>query len=125
MKTVLFLLTLPFIFLSIHAKDIRLDYEGYSLWLDCDKKAAVRFRYNAQRDTGDFKRVKTFSIDEAVPSDCQQTSSDSYKEKGINTRFDRGHQVPANHLDHSKKAIRQSNYMTNILPQAAQMNRGA
>ncbi|HIG39559.1 MAG TPA: hypothetical protein EYQ14_03340, partial [Gammaproteobacteria bacterium] len=40
-------------------------------------------------------------------------------------RYDRGHLVPANHLDYSKKAIKQSNYMTNILPQAANMNRGA
>jgi len=33
--------------------------------------------------------------------------------------------VPANHLDYSATAIRQSNTMTNILPQAANMNRGA
>jgi len=41
------------------------------------------------------------------------------------TSFDRGHQVPANHLDHDETMIRQSNYMTNIAPQAALMNRGA
>jgi endonuclease G len=40
-------------------------------------------------------------------------------------RYDRGHLVPANHLDNSRTAIKQSNYMTNILPQAANMNRGA
>ena len=40
-------------------------------------------------------------------------------------RFDRGHLVPANHLDNSPDAIRQSNFMTNILPQASNMNRGA
>jgi endonuclease G len=39
--------------------------------------------------------------------------------------YDRGHQVPANHLDASPVAIRQSNFMTNILPQASNMNRGA
>jgi endonuclease G, mitochondrial len=33
--------------------------------------------------------------------------------------------VPANHLDYSKVAIKQSNFMTNILPQVAGMNRGA
>jgi endonuclease G, mitochondrial len=47
----------------------------------------------------------------------------TYKQKG--QRYDRGHLVPANHLDYSKVAIRQSNFMTNILPQAANMNRGA
>jgi endonuclease G len=39
--------------------------------------------------------------------------------------YERGHQVPANHLDHSKLAIRQSNFMTNSLPQTATLNRGA
>lgn len=33
--------------------------------------------------------------------------------------------MPANHLDYSKVAIKQSNYMINILPQASNMNRGA
>ncbi len=31
----------------------------------------------------------------------------------------------ANHLDYSELAIRQSNFMTNILPQTATLNRGA
>ncbi len=39
--------------------------------------------------------------------------------------YDRGHQVPANHLDASVAAIKATNTMTNILPQAANMNRGA
>jgi len=39
--------------------------------------------------------------------------------------YDRGHQVPANHLDDFQTAIKQTNFMTNILPQTSQMNRGA
>jgi len=38
---------------------------------------------------------------------------------------DRGHQVPANNWDGDKATCAATNYMTNILPQAAQMNRGA
>jgi len=38
---------------------------------------------------------------------------------------DRGHQVPANNWDGDKSIVTATNYMTNILPQAAQMNRGA
>jgi endonuclease G len=60
-----------------------------------------------------------------VPEHCQQTSAASYKTKPPAPRYDRGHLVPANHLDASKVSIRQSNYMTNILPQVASMNRGA
>jgi endonuclease G len=102
---------------------LQLDYEGFTVWLDCEKRAAVKFRYNVQRDTGSFKRKKSFYYDPQLPKSCQQTSTKSYKKKG--QRYDRGHLVPANHLDYSKNAIKQSNYMTNILPQAANMNRGA
>ena len=91
--------------------------------MDCDKRGAVKFQYNAQHDTGSYKRHKSFHIDPNVSSSCQQLSAKTYKQKG--QRYDRGHLVPANHLDYSKVAIRQSNFMTNILPQAANMNRGA
>jgi endonuclease G len=80
-------------------------------------------RYNAQHDTGNRPRHKNFYLDPHVPSRCQQIPTASYRRSG--TRYDRGHLVPANHLDYSKAAIQQSNYMTNILPQAANMNRGA
>jgi len=101
----------------------RLDYEGFTVWLDCEKRGAVKFRYNAQRDTGNFKRSSHFFVDKRLPKECRQYSAKSYKKKG--QRYDRGHLVPANHLDYSKTAIKGSNTMSNILPQAANMNRGA
>jgi endonuclease G len=90
------------------------------VWLDCKEHAAVKFRYNAQRDTGNLKRYDRFMLDPNVPAECQQFSDKAYGQG-----YDRGHQVPANHLDDSNAAIKQSNYMTNILPQTSQMNRGA
>jgi len=102
---------------------LRLDYEGFTVWLDCEKRGAVKFQYTAQRDNGKFKRKKSFYIDPKVPRECQQFKTSSYKSPS--QRYDRGHQVPANHLDYSKVAIKQTNYITNILPQAANMNRGA
>jgi len=102
---------------------LQLDYEGFTVWLDCEKRAAIKFRYNAQRDTGSFKRSSNFYLDKKVPKECQQYSGKSYKAK--NQRYDRGHLVPANHLDYSKSSIKATNTMTNILPQAANMNRGA
>ncbi|GFO72618.1 endonuclease G, mitochondrial [Bathymodiolus japonicus methanotrophic gill symbiont] len=107
-----------------HRQDLmKLDYEGFTIWLDCQKRGAVKFRYNAQRDTGNFKRSSRFYLDPNVPKECQQYSAKTYKAK--DQRYDRGHLVPANHLDYSKSAIKGSNTMTNILPQAANMNRGA
>jgi endonuclease G len=102
---------------------LRLDYEGFTIWLDCNRRGAIKFRYNAQRDQGELKRHSRFYRDDAVPAACRQTSSGAYTH--TTARYDRGHLVPANHLDDSETAIRQSNYMTNILPQAATMNRGA
>lgn len=104
---------------------IKLDYTGFTIWLDCDKKGATRFRYNAQRDTGNAKRHHKFYMDKNVPDHCQQRSAKSYKGKQKTGRYDRGHLVPANHMDSDPQAIRDSNYMTNIIPQAANANRGA
>lgn len=109
---------------SLRAKSqghlLQLDYEGFTVWLDCEKRAPIKFRYTAQHDSGNFKRSADFFSDRNVPAECQQKSTDAYGHG-----YDRGHQVPANHLDGSAMAIKQSNYMTNILPQSSQMNRGA
>lgn len=99
---------------------LKVGYEGFTVWLDCKERAPVKFRYNAQRDTGNLKRYDKFMLDPNVPTQCQQ-----YSNKAYGQGYDRGHQVPANHLDYSEIAIKQSNYMANILPQTSQMNRGA
>lgn len=99
---------------------LKLDYSGFTVWLDCSKRGAIKFQYVAQHDTGSFKRYDKFSLDPKVPADCQQFSTKAYGMK-----YDRGHQVPANHMDNSAVSIKQTNYMANILPQAANMNRGA
>lgn len=101
-------------------KILKLDYQGFTLWLDCSKRGPIKFEYFAHKDNGDFPREKDFQLDPSVPKECQQFSSKAYGHG-----YDRGHQVPANHLDGSEIAIKQSNFMTNILPQVSQMNRGA
>lgn len=102
---------------------LRLDYDGFTVWLDCHRRGAVRFKYALSQDQGSVPRYDTFMLDPVVPDYCQQTSAKPYQHPG--TAYDRGHLVPANHMDHSDVAIIQTNYMTNILPQAARMNRGA
>lgn len=105
---------------------LTLKYDGFTVWLDCKKRGAVKFQYNAQRDTGNAKRAEDFSIDPDVPFECQQTSTKPYSPPdGVKQKYDRGHQVPANHLDSSEAAIKETNYITNILPQTLQLNRGA
>ncbi len=102
------------------SKILKLDYPGFTIWLDCEKHGAVKFQYVAQHDTGNAKRYPRFYLDPKVPSECQQTTAEAY-----GMHYDRGHQVPANHLDASPDAIKATNAMPNILPQAANMNKGA
>jgi endonuclease G len=101
-------------------KLLQLDYDGFTVWLDCERRGPTKFRYVAHRDTGNAKRFDKFFLDPNVPAECQQKTAKAY-----GNNYDRGHQVPANHLDSSEAAIRATNTMTNILPQAANMNRGA
>ncbi len=99
---------------------LKLDYSGFTVWLDCSKRGPIKYQYVAQHDTGSFKRYNKFALDPKGHKNCQQFTAKAYGRS-----YDRGHQVPANHMDYSAIAIKQTNYMTNILPQAANMNRGA
>lgn len=102
-----------------------IQYQGFSLLFDCERHGAVEFKYTIQKDKGSLSRLSSFSLDKEheLPDGCQQHSSATYKNSDL--PYDRGHLVPANHLDHLKKGIKQSNYMTNILPQTKTMNRGS
>lgn len=104
----------------------RVDHEGFTVWLDCEQHGAVRFRYNAQHDTGGFPREDDYWFDPDVPPECQPFNTDTFRrEEGASPTYERSHLVPANHLDYSELALRQSNYMTNIVPMTATLNRGA
>ncbi|GMH72122.1 hypothetical protein TrST_g756 [Triparma strigata] len=131
-----------------------LSYAFGKVWNDCDKKGAVRFTYNATCDTGCFDRHGSFKLSpDPTPSgsgyggnaigDCQQKNGNAYPTYcvtdsgatqmakasddcvGTKVGHDRGHQVPANNFDDDETTIEATNFMTNIMPQAAQMNRGA
>eukprot|EP00658_Telonema_sp_P-2_P006967 TRINITY_DN12608_c0_g1_i4.p1 TRINITY_DN12608_c0_g1~~TRINITY_DN12608_c0_g1_i4.p1 ORF type:complete len:467 (-),score=86.12 TRINITY_DN12608_c0_g1_i4:103-1503(-) len=106
------------------ADGLQLNYKGFTVYMDCSLKAAYRFEYTALNDCGMLARRGSFSLDPKVDKSCQQKNGAAYPTT-LGVSFDRGHLVPANHLDSDKTAIYESNYMTNILPQAALMNRGA
>merc|ERR1712166_1084280 len=118
----------------------------FTAMVDCSHRGAYRFEYHARGDCGKLERRSGFSRDPDVSKECQQTNGKAYptyepdgelevkkcdptgkkcKYPKSAISFDRGHLVPANHMDSDKTAIYESNYMTNILPQAANMNRGA
>lgn len=82
-----------------------------------------QFQYSLTTDNGNIARSSSFKLD-PDNIDCQQTSTSSYRVTG-STTYDRGHLVPANHMDNNASSIKQTNYMVNILPQLPNMNRGA
>jgi endonuclease G len=57
---------------------LKIDYQGFIVWLDCKEHSAVKFQYNAQHDTGKEARAKNFKLDQNVPHECQQTSTAAY-----------------------------------------------
>jgi endonuclease G, mitochondrial len=98
------------------------NYE-FTTWVDCDEHLPVLFHYITEEDVGNFSRSSTFRLDPILSTSCQQKSTNTYNQ--YTNGWDRGHMVPANHLDHSLEAIKESNYMTNIAPQTVALNRGA
>jgi len=116
---------LAFLTGTVWAEERRVDYEGYTLWLDCEKRSAVRFECTIGRDTGDEKRkyYKKYRLDPSL-SDCQQLSTKSYW-KESNQTYQRGHLVSFNHLDYSPESASDANQMANILPQHKTLNQGA
>lgn len=109
------------------APKIQKDYEGFTVWLDCNQHAAYKFRYVAGHDMGDYPRTDDFRLDPSIPMNCQPSSADTFSTKNITGApvYHRGHLVTANHLDYSEQAVKESFFMTNILPMTQALNLGA
>ena len=111
--------------LSLSAEISKLEYHGFTLWFDCKAKVAIRFQYTLDRDVGAIRRIHKYYHDPILAPYCQQFETLSYNKNKNIEGYDRGHLVPYNHMDQSLIASHQTNYMTNILPQTKEMNRGA
>ena len=100
-------------------------YRGFTVWLDCTENGAVLFRYELDQDTGRVSRSGSFKVDPSVPAGCQPSSGRSYRTATVDPStgtWDRGHLVPANHMDHSKDAMKDTFFVSNILPQQSTFN---
>lgn len=93
----------------------------FETWIDCRERLPILFYYQVEKDIGNLQRYSSFFLDPTVPNSCQQLTSNTYTGSG----YDRGHMVAANHVDQSQEALKESNYMTNVCPQRANLNRGA
>ena len=107
---------------TLYAEERKVVYEGYTLWLDCERRSAIRFEYTIGKDTGDEERGK-YKLDDSL-GDCKQLSKLSYW-KESNETYQNGHLVAFNHLDYSPESAADANYMANILPQHKALNQEA
>ncbi len=128
--TVLILLILQFSNTTQATDLLQRDYQGFTLWLDCETHhGAVAFFYEIKKDTGNIDRSGfDFEKDPSVPASCQAKSTRSYRTKTVppdTGTWDRGHLVPANHMDNNRTAFQDTFYLTNILPQASTFNQSA
>ena len=103
---------------------VTLNHGSFGLLYDCDARTALRYGYTLTVDTGNAARPNTFTLgDPQLPSGCgQQSSAASYASEA--TGWDRGHLVPANHMDASDALIAETFHMTNIVPQRSAFNQG-
>ena len=102
---------------------VQVDYTGFTLWLDCAHRGPAVAYYRVERDTGNIDAKHGFRIDKNY-RDCQQTSTCTYKRpKEAEDQYDRGHIVPANHLDGNEDAYWASYFMSNVVPQHRKLNR--
>jgi endonuclease G len=96
-----------------------LQYQQFQLEHNCPDRTAQRFYYKLSYDTGSASRPSSFYTDPKYSKQCQQFSTSAY-----GSGYDRGHLVASNHMDMNSQTIRESHYMTNIVPQASRFNQG-
>ena len=40
-------------------EELRIDYTRFCVWMDCDRRGAVRFRYDITEDNGNLGRLRS------------------------------------------------------------------
>ena len=103
---------------------IKLEYDSWTLWYNCDRRGYEAFHYTTVPDTGELERYSSFHQEEKLLGRCRQTSTSPYSlPSGSDITYDRGHGVHQNIWDHDEDRMKASNSMANIVPQASRLNR--
>lgn len=105
----------------------KVEYDGFTLWMDCREKLTAMAKYALTKGTADFQRN---SYKKGKDKNCLQSSKKTYasaakkppKDQKSKHPHHNGHLVSANHLDYSQASIKDNMYMDNIFPQVARFN---
>lgn len=105
-------------------------YNGFNVILDCNSNLPIYAHYKATLSERNEARASRFYLDKDVPSICQQTSAEPYKlpymtHHQFNRRitYDRGQLVPSDDMKGNKESVRQTNFMTNVIPMTTTVSR--
>jgi endonuclease G len=110
--------------MPVQAETITLEYNSWSIEYNCENRGYQYFHYLTVPDGGSIERVSRFTKEMRLPKKCRQFKTSSYKlPKGAPISYDRGHGVHQNIWDNNKDLMKESNMMSNIVPQASKLNR--
>lgn len=96
--------------------------DGYALAHSADTRSAlfVSQRLAGRRGAPLVARLNEFAPDPALPP-LEAAQLSDYRGSG----YDRGHLAPAGDFTHSERLMRESFYLSNVVPQDSVLNRGA
>lgn len=110
--------------LSNGSKDfVQCNYTSYKTINYCLLNLPLVSWVGLTRDVGDADTSsRNYKIDpNAAAFKCQQTSDKKYNP--VESGYDVGHLTAIDHLDNDKAAALETNFMTNLVPQVASLNR--
>lgn len=101
--------------------EVLLTRQGYAASYNTEWKIPnwVAWKLTAERLKGKAKRTDDFLPDPDVPEKSRAEDRDY-----AGSRYDRGHMAPAGDMKWNQEAMAESFYLSNICPQAANLNRG-
>jgi endonuclease G, mitochondrial len=103
---------------------IELKFANWEIMYNCDAKGYEQFHYVTVPDSGTLKRFKPFHQEMALPPECRQYKTTTYKrEKSAADHYDRGHGIHQNLWDANINTMKESNSFANIVPQHKELNR--
>jgi endonuclease G len=95
-------------------------YQRFSTWVSCKHKGNLMSWFELSEDVGsENTKSRNYKLDpEPALDSCQQISNDTYVQG-----HDVGHIAAIDHFDESTENALETNFMTNLLPQASSFNR--
>lgn len=109
--------------LELNSDTMYCKYNRYKVWVSCELKLPILSKSSITSDIGNKDTSsRAYKLDPSASAlSCQQSSNDTYS--SFKKGFDVGHLTPIDIFDDNIVDALQTNYMTNMVPQASSFNR--